>query len=788
MSRERLLISVSAVAVTLLGSSALAQSSTTKDAPIAQENAVLGEVIVTANKRSESIQKVPVSVTAYSGDQLQALGITDTTQITQQIPSLRLNAWSPNITIFNLRGISQNNFTDYLEAPIAVYVDDAYMGSINGLSGQLFDVQRLEVLRGPQGTLFGRNATGGLIQYFSTDASKSNFNGYATASYESYNRRTLEGAVGGPVSDHVRFRVAGRVVKADGYIKSQDALPGTFSGNGQDLGGENGWALRGTLQADLGERGKLDLWYKHSEDNHVATGGYVFDNCNLQANGYCTTDAAGLSNGSGGVINGITGAAASPFANFSNVAGYFDRKTDIYQANLKYDFDGATLTAITNYTDLTKSYQEDGDALPIDLIVFRTNAHFKQFSQELRLSGDLPRFRWQAGAYYLNMDIKGDMVTIGSPALGAAVAAGLPGNNPVVNEKDHLTSKNWSVFGQTEYDLTDQLTLVTGLRYSKDNKHVDYKSVVADGGVSAPLASNEAFDAIAPGVDTISKGDVAARVTLNYKPDESTLLFASWNRGIKGGNFTLNPNVVASNFRHRPETLNAYELGAKWSNAGRTLRLNATAYHYDYKDYQTFAMPGGTPQVGNSDATATGAELEAVIRPISGLNISLGATWETSKVDAVQAAGSQYLTVLVPGSPAPQYCGDQGNGNYFCDYPVKIIKDAQLPNAPKYSLNYLARYDFDAFGGNLAAQIDGVWYDKQYLELTNGRSSLQPAYNVTNASLIWTAPDDRYTLELFAHNIFDKAYRAYALNMGPLGTTATYAKPETYGASISVKW
>lgn len=756
--------------------------------PNSDSGSSFGDIVVTANKRSENLQRVGISATAYSGDQLRALGVTEATQITQQVPGLQLNAWSPNVTIFNLRGISQNNFTDYLEAPIAVYVDDAYMGSINGLSGQLFDIQRVEVLRGPQGTLFGRNATGGLIQYVSVDASKAALNGYVTGSYERFDRRAVEGALGGSITDGLRFRVAGRITKANGYIKSAAALPGVFDGDGQNLGGENGWAVRGTLQADLGNKGKVDLWYKHSEDNHVATGGYVFDNCNLEANGYCGTDAAGLSNGTDGVINGITGLSASPYANFSNTPGFFDRKTNIYQGKIVYDLGGIKLTSVTNYTDLAKRYREDGDALPVDVIIFQTRAHYTQFSQELRLAGELSRFRWQAGAYYLNMNIDGNQTTIGTPSIGAAIAVGLPGVNPAVSEDYALRSKNWSLFGQAEYDLADHLTAIAGLRYSKDTKSVDYLSNVIEGGRTVQLASSAGFDAIMPGTSHISHGDIAARVALNYKPNAETLIFASWNRGIKGGNFTLNTYVTADKFQHKPETLNALELGAKWSNPTHSIRLNLTGYHYIYNDYQTFALIGGVPQVGNSNATATGAEFEAFLQPNRHLNINLGATYETSKVDTVQAAGSQILSVLVPGAPPPQYCADNSDGTYLCTYPAKTITGAKLPNAPRFSVNYVFRYNIDALSGNIAAQVDGAWYDKQYLEVTNGLSSLQPAYNVTNASLSWTGLNDHLTLQVFGRNIFNKAYRAYTLNLGPLGTTSVYAKPATYGASATIKW
>ena len=177
--KQYLLMQTVAVLALSLPGVAFAQDTADSDGGTAIHEG-FGDIVVTANKRGENLQKVPISVSAYSGEQLKALGITETTQITQQIPNFQMQAFSPNLTVFNLR-ISQNNFTDYLEAPVAVYMDDAYMGSINGISGQLFDTERVEVLRGPQGTLFGRNATGGLVHYVSRDASETELNGYAEA-------------------------------------------------------------------------------------------------------------------------------------------------------------------------------------------------------------------------------------------------------------------------------------------------------------------------------------------------------------------------------------------------------------------------------------------------------------------------------------------------------------------------------------------------------------------------------------------------------------------------------
>ena len=786
---------LSACVATVMPLCAHAQDEQTSEDAADTGGGIANAIVVTANKRSENLQKVPISVSAFSGEQIDRLGITDTTQVTQQIPSLRVNSWSPNLTIFSLRGISQSNFTDNLEAPVAVYQDNAYIGSMNAISGQLFDIKRVEVLRGPQGTLFGRNATGGLIHYLSEDASQSEFNGYVQGEYGRFNDWSIEGAVGGGLAENVRIRVAARVQQADGYIKSRDtdatALGlGILKGSGQDLGGKDGWAARVNLQFDITPDATISLWYKHAEDNHVATGGYVFENCVYLDNGYCDTDAAGLSDAQNGVINGITAEPASPWEHFGERAGRLDRVMNSYQGQLEWDFGGATLTAITNYLTMDKQYSEDGDALPLVVVNVDTGVDFKQFSQEVRLSGDTDSFKWQAGAYFLDMKYDGNHAVTGAPILDLALAGNGGFSQPTVNQLYKVDSQNWSVFAQTDLQLTDQLSLTVGGRYSKDDKSIDYVNVLSDP-TYAPqpdpvvLFTDRDLAAVVPGVNREKYGDWAARVSLNYQATPDTLLFASWNRGIKGGNWSLSSNIAAQDFRHRPETLNSFEAGFKTSLLDRTLRLNGTLFHYIYDDYQAFSLAAGVPHVFNSDANSTGAELEAFWSPSDRFDAVLGATWQTSSVDSIPATGVQFGPELFPGAPDSQYCTNLG-GVFRCDFPQKTIEGAELPNAPRFSLNYLLRYNFDTAEGNVAAQVDGVWYDDQFLEVTNGMGSLQKAYNVTNASLSYQHDATGITVTAWGRNVFDKAYRAYALNLGILGVTSIYAPPATYGVTLKV--
>lgn len=746
---------------------------------------VTDEIIVTSQKRSQSIQDVPVAVTAYTGEQIEALGIDNTTEITQQIPSLQVSQWSPNLTIFNIRGVSQNNFTDNLEAPIAVYLDDAYMGSINGLSGQLFDVERVEVLRGPQGTLFGRNATGGLIHYITRDASEEDANGYLKGTYGSFNRVGIEGAIGGAVSDNVRVRLAAQSSQADGYVKATAALPGVFEAGTQDLGGEDAFAIRATIQADITENLQANFSYKHSRDDRVDTGGYVFENCNTLENGYCSVNGAGLGNGDEGVINGITLEPASPFENFSETPGFLDREVNSYQAKFDYSFgSGMELTSITNITNLEKDYLEDGDALPVPVINFGTSQEFKQFSQEIRLAGTTDRTKWQVGGYYLDMELDGDVLTVGAPVIGAAFDTNGGADDPSVLQDYVINSKNLSVFGQVEFALSDALNLTVGGRYSMDDKDNDYVATLRNGSFGDTVqGTDETFAAAVPGINEIEYNDWAGRLALDYKLNDDTLLFASVNRGIKGGNWTLAADVAPETFRHDPEQLTSFETGFKTALNDGSLKINGTAFIYDYNDYQAFAVTGGTPQVTNSDAKSHGAELEILWAPTSNLDVILGGAYLDTEVEEVRGPQEQFGPEFFPGAPDAQFCENQG-GFFFCDYPDNVIENAEFPNAPKFSANYLFRYNMDTSVGNVAAQFDGAYYGEQFMEVTNGPSAVQEAYNVSNMSLTWVDSKSEWEASVFAKNVFDQEYRAYTLNLGILGTTSFYAPPRTYGASL----
>ncbi len=779
-------------------------------AKLNKENESAIEVIeVTATRRSQDSQTVGIALTALSDDMLEQLAIGNNEDISQQIPNLQLNTWSPNLTILNLRGVSQNNFTDNLEAPIAVYVDDAYIASLNAISGQLFDMKRVEVLRGPQGTLFGRNAIGGVIHYVSNTAIQDEFNGYVKSGFSSFSRRFLEGAAGGVLSDNTRIRLAFRKEKADGYIKSDSA-------DIRAIGGANGTAFRVNVQSDLSDKLSLDLTYSHTKDDDVPTGGYAFlpwtqanieagylppelinftqnvilegeqppNNLSLeeftqavffnQDDGFTPVDEAGLTI--------YKGDSKTPHKHYSNINGYLNRDIDNVSAKLQLDLDnGMRLNSISNLQTLDKNYLEDGDGIAAPLISFNTQLDYQQWSQELRLSAESDNIRWQLGGYWLDMVHDGSITTVGNPVIRLAnglISDGLIDDDydpsvgsPQAVQEYKIDARNWSVFGHIEYDIDDSFTLVTGLRWSDDNKRLKYRRGFKDDEANIQFIEQAKTEPNSD-VSRISYDDYAARFQLNWQYNDNNLSYLSYSRGIKVGNWAFSAGVPISDLKHEPETLHAYELGLKSYAPASKLRSNASLFYYDYQDYQAFSMSGLAPQINNTDATAYGGELELSWHPLTALNVQLGFTWMNSEVEDVSAVGEWQSPV----------------GGTLIDFPRDSIKGTELPNSPKYSINYLFAYWWHLDANTLSAQLDGVYYDEQYLEVTNGGGSFQDAYGVVNASLNFSCFDDDLSVMLWAKNVADEVYKQYNLDLGMLGSTAYYAPPRSYGMSLRYQW
>ena len=809
---------------------------------------VLEEVMVTAQKREQNLQDVGISVTSYSGEQMKALGVTNTVEITEQVPGLQMVTFSPNLTIFNIRGVSQNNFTDNLEAPVAVYIDDVYMASMNGINAQLFDVDRVEVLRGPQGTLFGRNATGGVIHYLTNGANDDELNGYVEATEGDFGRRNVEFAIGGGLSDNLRGRIAMRTEDLDGYMKSKTypanlrdqqyrAAHNPPPPSGVDIGGANGWAARAELQYDINEAFTLTAQYKYTEDDGVPTGGYSFlpyaDATNAyippEVQAYAKANIPDAANLSGTALEDFARAAlfcpdqfecftpvdragrsiyegdhANPHEHYSSYPGYMDRETNSYTLKLDGELNnGMELVSISNYFDLDKFYTEDGDGIPTSIIEFTTEADVSQFSQEIRLSGETDQSRWVAGLYYLDFEIDADVLTRGAPAAGTgsgvimnnADYAGGSFTNPGVYQDYTLESRNWSIFGQGEWDINEDMTFILGLRWSQDDKEMDFATMLrapftaANGDmrdaevnlgsladkIREVNSDTDTTNNVDSNLDEVDYGDWAGRLQLDWRVNEGILAYISYNRGIKGGNYAPSADALdnVGDFRHDEEVLHAYEIGVKTEFAGGLARINASAFYYDYEDYQSFTFSGGLPSVANAEAENMGLEVELIYNPTPNWDLLLGASFQDSEANDIETPQDQFV-----GPIATQV-----------SWPTRSLDGNELPNTPTYSFNYLARYNMDLpVGGNIAFQLDGAFYDDQYLEVSNAAGTLQEAYDVHNARLTWTSVNESVRVSAWIKNLADEEYKNYALDLGVLGATVTYAPPRMYGLSASFRF
>lgn len=686
----------------------------------------LEEIIVTAQKREQNLQDVGISVTAFSGEQLDNLGATNTTDITQQSPGLQLFTYTPSIIVFNIRGVSQNNFIDTLEAPVAVNFDNAYVASMNGIGQQMFDMERVEVLRGPQGTLFGRNATGGVIQYFTNAPDEEEANGYIKAGAAEYDNFLVEGAVGGALADNLRGRFAGRWEEADGYTES--VTPGVRDTNGKD-----GFALRGALQMDVTEDLLVDLKVYYSEDNDAPTGGYVaYASKADRQTGYSATPEA----------SPITG---DVHKHANGIEGSLDREVTSVTGQITWDLnERLQVVSITNYMDIYKNYYEDAGGGYIPNFPYNPVAETEQVTQELRLSGDYDRFRWQLGGYYLDLEITGmDFVS-------GAFVSGLPDGR--LDADWNLDSENWSVFGQVEVDLSEQVTLIGGVRYSMDDKQYSLANSAAGGG--AILGPDPVADFVPPGVvffDTasippefteIDYDDWAARAQLDWRPNDDLLLYAAFNRGIKGGNFTTFFSTL-EDLQHKEEVLYSYEIGFKRTFPEQAMRLNATGFYYDYKDYQAFGLIAAFPEIRNTDAEAYGGEIELAWSPADRLDLVAGISFIDSEIDEVPTVQNFFGIVL----------------------PVQHIENNELPNAPSFSINFLARHTWPFAGGELAFQVDGNYNDDQYLDVFNSAASREESYFIGNLRLSYITGDDRWELGAFVRNFTDTEHRLYLLDL-----------------------
>lgn len=724
---------------------------------------VLEEIMVTAQKREQSTQDVGIAISAFTGDQIQALGFTSTTDVVAMTPGVQYNQTTGDSGYsFSIRGVNQSDFADHQESPVAVYVDEVYISQNPATGFALFDIDRVEVLRGPQGTLFGRNATGGLL-HFITKRPEEEFSAFVDVRAGSEETRRFEAAMGGALGNGVRGRLAGLWDENGAWIKNNA---------GKDGREQETWALRGQIGIDLGDSGDL-LINAHGGKFETPTPFYWQWDGNVIAgpDGLPVDAPAGPDN------FGYQDTDGDPFEGAWNAeGGYFTEHSGL-TVTLNWDIDGINLVSITDVQKLEKEFIGDTDGGPdrsstnsipgfnpltmtptgtggVGRMHYGNETEADQWSQELRVDGSWDTGRWMIGAYYLEIDGTYEQYVGFSPDTPFAI-----GGNPLADQE----TKTWALFGQAEFDLGEAFTLIVGARYTDDDKEVDFTNSVqayidgTNGDNRVTLVPNAA---VFQGSE--SDGLVTAKVELDWNVSDETLLFLSWNRGVKGGGFNhpLPPVQYTDDFyTFDPEVLNAFELGIK-TQIGDIARFNGSVYYYDYTDYQAYQLiPGIAQNVFNQDAEMTGVDMELMLFPAEGWDIVLSAAYVDATVFDVQ---------LPTG-----------------------IDDRQPTKIPEVTAAALVRYSFEALGGEVALQLEANYQDEAFFDILNQPSLLEDAYTLANLRLTYKA-GDTWSVSAYVENVTDEEYRvsAFALDAPfmSLSRSANYGDPRWYGVTFRYNW
>ncbi|MEN9923884.1 MAG: hypothetical protein RL268_10 [Pseudomonadota bacterium] len=729
-----------AAASSLVSFPAFAQSERAQAGENADAPEAIGEITVTATRRSESSQKVGISITAIGEDSLARTGVTQTSDIVKLVPSLKFNQFSPSITAFNLRGVSQNDFGDQLEPPVAVYIDDAYVSTMGGVGVPAFDMQRVEVLRGPQGTQFGRNATGGLIHYVSNRPTKE-LDGYLSVMGGELGNFHTEGAISGPLAENVQARFSGAYNSRDGHMKN-DA--------GANVGAQNNYGFRAQLAAQPTEYLDILLIGRYSRNDEAGIG-YTSHAAFPDADGLGVllpdnVDFWGTCAGCD-----LTGfkADANPLRISNNDVGRFDRKIWGAQGRFELKLGNVKIASITDAQWMSKSAGEDTDGGPARFLQQNYNQKLKQISEEFKISGESGHFNWLAGLYYLNWSSnQGAHIT--SEAVFATPA------DPFLSGYDaRYKTESWSVFAQGEYELSTGLKVIVGARYAEDKKTADY---VGGDNFGNSLIINKS---VSPNFAELNFKDYALKVGMNYQVSDQALIYASFSRGIKGPNFAA-PSFfpfLAADFTHGGETLLAYEAGVKTNLFDRRLQLNIGGFLYDYQDYQAFFFENVSNLIRNRDAKAKGVEVEISARPVKGLTIN---------------AGLSFLDTKVKNVPLP-------SGR---------IVDRELPQAPGFSGNASIRYEVPLSSGvSGAVQFDMSHTGASSFTVVAAPVDQEKAYSVGNLSVSLLDANDRWEVTAFVKNLWDERYRVYSADVSAFGyIDSVYAEPRWAGVSVRYKF
>ena len=752
------------------------------------------DIVVTARRRSERAQDVPVALSVVGGDLIDRRGDYTLAAIQQVAPSLQVFSFNPRNTNVNIRGLGSNiaNSNDGLENGVGFYIDDVYYGRTGQSQFDLVDLERVEVLRGPQGTLFGKNTTAGAIN-ITTRQPEFEWGGFGEVTLGDYGFHQLRGSVTGPVNDWLAVRVSVADTHRDGIL--------TNVTRNRKVSNHDNFSIRGQLLANFTPELSLRVIgdYGNQTSNccsRVRAGFFsTYDDGNPIANNfYDRTTRAGY--------------APLPIDPWNRrVEGEADTRAnmDTWGVSAKLDWDAGpvTLSSITAYREWNWYPQNDADGTGLAVQLYNQRDNYqRQFSEELRLAsnGD-SRLSYVVGAYYFWQVIDGPGVAgygVDAPlwqAPNEIDKVRVPALSGFISQShSDPETRSYALFGQASYQLLpDQLTLTLGARYTHEKKNGSFTQTWTGGAnlddPALGLTPEERVRAIAlrnalnprTAYSLSTKDDsFSGLATLAYNINRDVMVYGSYSRGSKSGGLNLANLPAGVTAEVDPETVDNFEIGVKSQLFDRRLTLNAAAFHTKVSDYQT----GITEQVVGTNSTryyianipeviSRGFELDGylAISPSVGLNGSLSYT------DA-------YYVDFKNGPTAVENLNPATGGSRITD-----LSGEPLSGSPKWAWN--VGTDFQVPVGQtplgdteIYGRADYSWRSSYFTEVSNSRHSRVPSFGVANARLGVRTHDGRLDVSLWAKNLFDKNYYT-TLSVANTGlVTATLGDPRSVGVTV----
>jgi iron complex outermembrane receptor protein len=719
------------------------------------------DILVTARRTSERLQDVPVAITAFSGAALADRNVATLDEIAKFTPNIRfdgaaaLSGGNYNATVF-VRGVGQNDFAIFSDPGVGFYVDDVYYArSIGGVMDAV-DIDSVQVLRGPQGTLFGKNTIGGAVLINTTAPDLDKISGRIEATYGRFDRIDVKGAINIPIVPGLAgLRISAASLNRDGYVKrlfdgdtqgdrsaqmirAKLRIQPEGSGLTIDIGGDYTRARETSAPSDLlavgNKPGITGIPFLNNYNQFVAPGKGI-----IAPNGQPTLNPSFIT--------------ASPFETWAG--GPNDNDLDLWgaQAIVAYDLGGATLKSISAYRHMKAYFTRDGDNTPF---VFRQTTNRDKQCQELQLTGKTfdDRLSYVLGGFYFKE--KASDIATADLAIGLQAPAAPPPFTPAVFIRNYTDNRSLAAYGQVDFEIVPRLSITAGGRYTSDKKTFTSINVRQRDNVQFTNVTKSAtFEKFTP------------RLGLNFQASRDLLLYASWSKGFKQGGFNGRPLVSdAEVTQYKPEELTTYEAGIKAQWLDGQLTTNLAAFHSTYDDIQLTVNQTPTNFVANAaSGEINGFEFETIMRPARWLSFNAAVGYLDAKYTSIgQGLGP---TQILP-----------------------ITLDTGFVKAPEWTVtNGLDVSHEFADGSEAALRVDYTQYSRIYHDVANSPIITDDGYGLLNARLSYTLPDKPITLAVFGTNLTDTLYLVSGNVSGAFGLAeASYGRPREWGVSASFKF